>query len=101
VIVDSDVPGTSGAAVTREIKNTERGRATPVILIAAGPLEESQRAQALTASGCTMVLQKPLMPQDLIDTMTRFLPNAFIGERQVRRQPAKRRARLRAAPRAS
>jgi len=80
VIVDSDVPGTSGAAVSREIKNTERGKATPVILMAEGPLEENQRAQTLTASGCTMLLQKPLMPQDLLDTLSRFLPGAFIGK---------------------
>src|SRR5215510_9804404 len=80
VIVDSDVPGTSGAAVTREIKNTDRGRSTPVILMAEGPIEETQRAQALTASGCSLLLQKPLMPQDLLDTLSRFLPGAFLGK---------------------
>lgn len=96
VIVDSDVPGTSGAAVTREIKNTERGRATPVILMAEGPIEEAQRTQALSASGCSMLLQKPLLPQELIDTLTRFLPNAFLGKGASSdpepRTPAPRRA---------
>src|SRR5262245_39381998 len=51
VLVDSDVPGTSGAAVTREIKNTDRGRSTPVILLANGPIEEAQRTETLSSSG--------------------------------------------------
>src|SRR5882672_5206255 len=79
VFVDSEVPGTTGTAVTREIKNTDRGKSTPVILLTKGPIEESQRAQTLRASGCSMLLQKPIMPQDLLDTLSRFLPGAFIG----------------------
>ena len=97
VIVDSDVPGTSGAAVTREIKNTERGRSTPVILMAEGPIPETQRSETLTASGCSMLLQKPLMPQDLLDTLSRFLPNAFIGTKDPAAPKPKSSAPRRAA----
>ena len=80
VLVDSRMQSGSGKRVSAELAQADQGRPIPVILMTADGSGAAGSATALDTGGCASQLQKPLTRQDLLDTLSRFLPKAFLTE---------------------
>ena len=80
VLVDSRMRSGSGKRVSAELAQADQERPIPVILMTGDATGAAGPATALDAGGCASQLQKPLTRQDLLDTLSRFLPTAFLTE---------------------
>jgi CheY-like chemotaxis protein len=80
VFMDIRMPVMDGLAVTQIIKNSERGRGTPVIALTAHAFEEERRE--ILASGCDDFICKPIDEHLLFDAIKRHL-----GVRLIYQEP--------------
>jgi uncharacterized protein (TIGR02266 family) len=69
VFIDSAVGEEDGIAVTRAFKEEPRLRAVPVVLVSG----RDRREECLRA-GCDHVLLKPVVQEDFLETVRRFVP---------------------------
>ena len=67
VLVDSTMPGMSGAEVVAALKNDVATAAIPVVMMSAD-------WTAADSSGADASLRKPFNPSDLLDLVRRLLP---------------------------
>jgi two-component system, chemotaxis family, chemotaxis protein CheY len=74
VVTDLEMPELDGIQLTRGLRATESGRALPVLIYSAAPVERLQTAAH--ASGATGWLPKPARPRALISTIERLLDAA-------------------------
>ena len=74
VLVDLALPDCHGTDVVREIKRAPETRHIPVVALSASvqPSDKEAAAQA----GCVAFIEKPLMPDDVIDLVRRLLSGA-------------------------
>jgi CheY-like chemotaxis protein len=73
VVLDLAMPGVSGLAAARAIRNEPGGQAIPIVAVSA--LGESAAADAL-AAGCTEYYVKPIEPRTLLRVVERLLASA-------------------------
>ena len=78
VFMDIRMPVMDGLAATQIIKDSERGRATPVIALTAHAFEDERRQ--ILASGCDDFIRKPIDEHLLFDTISRHLGVRFIHQ---------------------
>ena len=72
ILMDVQLPGVDGLAVTRELRVDPRTRHIPVIAVTAHAMKgEQDRA---TAAGCAGFITKPLRMRELMETVARHLP---------------------------
>jgi CheY-like chemotaxis protein len=71
VLLQDLIPLKHGFEVCREIKRTAKGPTTPVVLLAT--LTNGKRCKILD-TGCDAYLEKPVLEQDLIDLVRKYLP---------------------------
>ena len=76
IFMDMRMPVMDGYKATRHIKNTERGRQTPIISLTASAFEEN-RADIL-AAGCDDFIRKPFQEYQICDALSRHLGVRFL-----------------------
>jgi PAS domain S-box-containing protein len=76
IFMDMRMPVMDGYKATRHIKNTERGRRTPIISLTASAFEEN-RADIL-AAGCDDFIRKPFQEHQIFDALSRHLGVRFL-----------------------
>jgi two-component system phosphate regulon response regulator PhoB len=64
IVLDMMMPGLDGCEVTRRLREDERTRTTPIMILTAFA-EESQATKALEA-GADLYMKKPFSPRDLL-----------------------------------
>jgi CheY-like chemotaxis protein len=81
VITDLSLPGMDGFEFVAAIRGDSALRAIPIVCVSGyGGLAHEQRARA---AGCDRILQKPCMPDALLDVATELIRQA--GDRSSRR----------------
>ena len=73
VLVEAMLPKKHGFEVCQEIKRTDHGRHTPVVITAAAFRGQRFRSDALQTYGGDEYLEKPIAPEDLVSVCERFL----------------------------
>lgn len=73
VLMDVTMPGTNGWSAARMLKDDERTRRIPVILMTGHSGEAADAAAA--ASGCDCLLGKPTRVRDLLATVAGYVPH--------------------------
>lgn len=76
VLVQDLIPGKHGFDVCREIKGTERGKKTPLILIAT---PRDGRRQEIRDTGCDAFVDKPLRRESLLRQIRGFFPEVGLA----------------------
>jgi CheY-like chemotaxis protein len=71
VLIQDLIPLKHGFEVCREIKNSDRGKETPVILLAT--MNNGRRLEIFD-TGCDSCLEKPVRDDALIDEIRKFIP---------------------------
>lgn len=74
LLLDLDLPGTSGIEVLRELRGIEGLRNVPVIFLTA--VVDPRVLAELRALDAQEVLQKPFRPRQLVETVARVLKGA-------------------------
>ena len=77
ILMDVTMPGTSGWAAARELKDDPATRHIPIILMTGLTGDEAERAAA--DAGCDSFLPKPLPVRTLLSTVERFCPPGSPG----------------------
>jgi len=83
VLVEAMLPKKHGFEVCETIKNSARGRLTPVLIITAVYKGRRYRWQAKHQHGCDEYLEKPIEDERLLDTV-----RTFLARRKTRRDAA-------------
>lgn len=71
IVMDLEMPTMGGSEAARELKQDERTRGIPIIVLT-GTSRASQLSDA-RAAGCTAVLRKPCMPEVLLEAIEHVL----------------------------
>ena len=71
LLLDLDLPGTSGIEVLRDLRGIEGLRTVPVIFLTA--VVDPRVLAELRALDAQEILQKPFRPRQLVDTVARVL----------------------------
>lgn len=74
LLLDLDLPGTSGIEILRSLREIDGMREVPVIFLTA--VVDPKVLAELRALDVQEVLQKPFRPRVLVDTVTRVLKDA-------------------------
>lgn len=70
IIMDVEMPGMNGWEAVRQIRTLENGHTVPILMFTAySGREDRDRAKA---AGADDVLQKPMLPQELIAYVEKF-----------------------------
>jgi two-component system response regulator MprA len=70
IIMDVEMPGMNGWETVRQIRALDNGQAVPILMFTAySGREDRDRAKA---AGANDVLQKPMLPQELIAHVEKF-----------------------------
>ena len=67
IVIHVALPDTTGLELCQVIKETNQGRATPVLLLAQEPRGQSHRAQALGRYGCDAYVEMPISDELLVE----------------------------------
>jgi CheY-like chemotaxis protein len=71
IVMDLSLPVMDGWEATRRLKRDPRAKKIPVIVLTGHALPE--HAQAAREAGCDMVITKPCLPDQLLETIRRIL----------------------------
>jgi CheY-like chemotaxis protein len=71
IVMDLSLPVMDGWEATRRLKRDPRTKKIPVIVLTGHALPE--HAQAAREAGCDMVITKPCLPDQLLETIRRIL----------------------------
>ena len=72
VLIEAMLPKRHGFEVCGEMKRTEHGRRTPVVIVTSVYKGRKYRSQALHQHGADEYLEKPIPPDRLTETVGRF-----------------------------
>ena len=72
VVMDVRLPGVSGLTLSRQLKDDERFRDIPILMVTALALTADDHK--VRASGCDGFLEKPFAPADFIAEVERLVP---------------------------
>jgi DNA-binding response OmpR family regulator len=73
VLIEAMLPKRHGFEVCQEIKRTDHGRHTPVVIVTSVYKGRKYRSQAIHQHGCDEYLEKPVAPAKLLETVQRLL----------------------------
>jgi DNA-binding response OmpR family regulator len=73
VLVEAMLPKRHGFEVCQEIKRSEQGRHTPVVIVTSVYKGRKYRSQAIHQYGSNEYLEKPITPEKLLETVTMLL----------------------------
>jgi DNA-binding response OmpR family regulator len=76
VLLEAMLPKRNGFEVCQEIKSTERGRHTPVVIVTSVYKGRKYRSQALYQYGSDEFMEKPVDSEQLVSTVVRLLARA-------------------------
>ena len=76
VLVDLALPDCHGTDIVRAIKQSPLTRHIPVVALSASVMPSDKEAAA--NAGCIAFVEKPLMPDDVIDLVRRILSGADV-----------------------
>jgi DNA-binding response OmpR family regulator len=82
-LVEAMLPKKHGFEVCREIKETEQGRGSPVLILTGVYRGHKYRSQALHQYGCDRYLEKPLSDESLLAAVRSFLPEQMPAAARV------------------
>ena len=85
VLIEAMLPKRHGFEVCLDIKRTDHGESTPVIIVTSVYKGRKYRTQALHQYNCNEYLEKPIAADTLLETVQRLLPN-------LQRQPSQAQA---------
>jgi CheY-like chemotaxis protein len=71
IVMDLEMPAMGGSEATRALKQDERTKGIPIIVLT-GSSRESQLSDA-RAAGCAALLRKPCMPEVLLEAIRHVL----------------------------
>jgi two-component system, cell cycle response regulator DivK len=71
IVMDLEMPAMGGSEATRALKQDERTKSIPIIVLT-GSSRESQLSEA-KAAGCAALLRKPCMPEVLLEAIRHVL----------------------------
>jgi CheY-like chemotaxis protein len=71
IVMDLEMPAMGGSEATRALKQDERTKSIPIIVLTGSSLD-SQLSDA-RAAGCSALLRKPCMPEVLIEAIRHVL----------------------------
>jgi len=71
IVMDLSLPVMDGWEATRRLKRDPRTKKIPVVVLTGHALPE--HAQAAREAGCDMVITKPCLPDQLLETIRRIL----------------------------
>jgi len=69
ILMDLEMPGMNGLEATREIKKMRK----EIPIIAQTAFEAYFNEDEILHAGCTQVISKPMMPEYLLDTVSKYL----------------------------
>jgi CheY-like chemotaxis protein len=69
ILMDLEMPGMNGIEATREIKKIRK----EIPVIAQTAFEAYFSEEEILHAGCSQVISKPLMPEYLLDTVSKYL----------------------------
>jgi two-component system, chemotaxis family, chemotaxis protein CheY len=72
ILSDIDMPRMDGLAMVRKIRETEKGKSIPIVMLTARETD-SDKMKAKEA-GADSYLVKPFEPEKLLETINKFLP---------------------------
>jgi len=75
IVVDLVMPDMNGFELCRRIRNNERTKKTPIIVVSA--LQGESDVADAKNSGADVFLTKPIKPAEFIDHVKKFLPSPF------------------------
>lgn len=78
-LVEAMIPKKHGFEVCQELKSSEHGKNSPVVIITGVYKGRKYRHQARHQYGCDEFLEKPISPTDLLAVVHRFLGTPAIG----------------------
>ena len=70
ILLDMNLKGTNGIEVTKALRNNPKTSAIPVLILSAGP--GNQTAELVAASGADAYLSKPIRLQTLIEVIREY-----------------------------
>jgi DNA-binding response OmpR family regulator len=73
VLIEAMLPKRHGFEVCQELKQTEHGRDTPIVIVTSVYKGRKYRTQAIHQYGCDEYLEKPVDPDHLRETVERLL----------------------------
>ena len=78
VVVEAMIPRRNGFEVCRDLKATEAGRQTPIVITSGVFRSVRHRTEALHTYGCQEFLGRGFSPADLVTAVRGVLPGAFV-----------------------
>ena len=81
ILMEMRLPGKDGYAAVQQIKATEQGRQTPIIMVTASIFAESR--QAALACGANAYICKPFKEQELFGTIARCLGVKYVYAKET------------------
>ena len=79
VLIEAMLPKRHGFEVCQEIKRTDHGRHTPVVIVTSVYKGRKYRSQAVHQYGCDEYLEKPVAPAKLLETVDGLLARSQDG----------------------
>jgi DNA-binding response OmpR family regulator len=76
VLIEAMLPKRHGFEVCQELKRSDQGRRTPVVIVTSVYKGRKYRSQAFHQYGCDEYLEKPVAPEKLLEVVERLLPPA-------------------------
>jgi DNA-binding response OmpR family regulator len=76
VLIEAMLPKRHGFEVAQELKQTDHGRHTPVVIVTSVYKGRKYRSQAIHQYGCDEYLEKPVAPAKLLETVQGLLAGA-------------------------
>lgn len=76
ILVDLTLPDCHGTDVVRALKAGAATQAIPIVVLSASVRASDKEAAA--RAGCAAFLEKPVMPEDVIDLVRRLIANAGV-----------------------
>ncbi len=93
VLIEAMLPKRHGFEVCQELKRTEHGRKTPVVIVTSVYKGRKYRTQAIHQYNCDEYLEKPIAPDKLVETVHRLLGSKALSS-AVAPSPARQPAEL-------
>jgi CheY-like chemotaxis protein len=87
-MIEAMLPKKHGFDVCVELKATEHGKKTPVLILTGLYKGQRYRSQARHQLGCDRYLEKPISDEDLLSAVQAFLPPLPKADPQIDRKPA-------------
>ena len=74
IFIDLALPDCHGTAVVRTLKQDPSTSSIPIVAVSASVMAADKQAAA--SAGCTAFLEKPVLPDDVLDLVRRLLSSA-------------------------